>query len=281
MDALREQVRGLLEGSVSGTPFAVRHPQCVQFTVGGKLLRAELVLGLGEVLGRCQRFNILLAAAVELVHAASLVHDDILDGATLRRGLPSMWRLMGMANAVLFGDMLFFLALRLLAECDGELLEQLSRMGCRICEGEYLQELQAEKGGSLWRDYLEIAKLKTGALFAFAAAAPVPQDRVELRRELELAGYALGAAYQIADDFLDLRGDCATTGKSSGQDRRLAGVSAVEVAQRCGVSPAGEVGRLLAEAESRLEHWPEIQEVWKDYVERRLRSQMSQCVGEA
>ena len=244
------------------------------------MLRADLVLRLGRTLGRPQSFSVPLAAAVELIHAASLVHDDILDGATLRRGLPSMWRLMGTANAVLFGDMLFFLALRILAECDGELLKLLSGMGCRICEGEYLQELQVEKGSVSWEDYLKIVRLKTGALFAFAAASPVPPDRQDLRRELELAGYALGTAYQIADDFLDVRGGCAMTGKSSGQDRRLAGVSAVEVAEKCRLSPIQEVGKLLEEAQSRLRPWPEVHAVWSHYVEERIRSQISQCVSD-
>lgn len=266
-----ESVRELMVERVVGTPFYRVHPVCADFVAGGKLLRADLAIRLGQKLGRDGNFLVMLAAGVELIHAASLVHDDILDGADLRRGVPAMWKVMGIHQAILFGDLLFFLALELLGGCiqDGRI--RLARIGQQICEGEYEQEILAPRQDLEWCDYLRMVQLKTGALFSFAASAVVPEGQVELQEALELAGYDLGVAYQIADDFVDAYGRVRDWGKSTRRDSRLGKFSAAALAKSSPVSPVEEAEKHLAAAEEGLSRWPEIHSTWAAYVDERIR----------
>jgi len=265
-----EEVQRLMLERTATTLFARRFPGVRDFVAGGKMLRADLVLRLARVLGREREFAVRLAAAVELIHAASLVHDDILDGAELRRGSPAMWRLMGIPQAVLFGDTLFFIALGLLAECGGNLTGRMAAVGRDTCEGEYQQELQGREDTSGWDAYCRMARLKTGSLFAFASAAVVPGEDAGLRCALEESGYDLGLAYQIMDDFMDVLGDCSITGKTGGLDARLGGATAPAALAVRGGSGHAEVERLLDRASRRLEPWPRVCRTWEAYVAERI-----------
>ena len=171
---------------------------------GGKRLRPLLVLLAAADEGdRTLRG----AVAVELVHAATLVHDDVLDRAALRRGQPTVWSTDGREAAVVTGDHLFARAFSELA--DLEQVQSLSRASTALAEGELLQREDAWRAVSEER-YLERTERKTAALFVAACELGDPR--------LSEFGRAIGIAFQILDDVLDVSGPPERTGKPRGTD---------------------------------------------------------------
>ncbi len=152
--------------------------------------------------------------AVELVHMASLVHDDLIDGAEFRRGRASAWARHGPAAARAAGDYLFARAFAELAVTgDREALAVLADACLCLARGEAMQRTQAHRPDTSVADYLERCALKTGKLFEAACV-------LGGGRELGAFGLALGVAFQIADDILDCTGDTVETGKVAGTDLR-------------------------------------------------------------
>ena len=178
---------------------------------GGKRLRPLLVhltSGDREHALRC-------GVAVELAHVATLVHDDVIDGAELRRGRPSVWHEHGEGAARAGGDYLFSRAFSELAEAgDLEGVEILARACLAIARGEAMQRLQAHDPETPIDSYLERISLKTGKLFEASCLLGSREER------LGQFGLALGIAFQIADDILDCVGDTIETGKIPGADLR-------------------------------------------------------------
>jgi geranylgeranyl pyrophosphate synthase len=163
------------------------------------------------------------AAAVELVHMATLVHDDVLDEAPLRRGHPTAWSTHGEAIAVATGDYLFARAFaELAALADPVAIRILSRTSCQLAEGELLQARQARDPDVAPEDVLERCRLKTGRLFAAACALGGRLGGLDghASAALERFGESLGLAFQLADDVLDCAGDPKRTGKALGTDLR-------------------------------------------------------------
>jgi geranylgeranyl pyrophosphate synthase len=156
-------------------------------------------------------------AAVELVHMATLVHDDLLDGADLRRGRPTVWAEHGEATARAAGDYLFARAFaQLAATGDAEAVAILSEATLALARGEALQRRQAFRPETSVDDYLARCSLKTGKLFEAACLLGSGTNGAGLGA----FGLALGIAFQIADDILDCCGDFDTTGKVAGVDLR-------------------------------------------------------------
>ena len=155
------------------------------------------------------------ATAVELVHMATLVHDDLLDGADLRRGRPTVWAEHGEGAAKAAGDYLFARAFAQLAHTgDHDSVAVLAEAALALARGEALQRRQAFRPETSVDDYLARCSLKTGKLFE--AACVLGGNG----RSLGRFGLALGVAFQIADDILDCTGDFDTTGKAPGVDLR-------------------------------------------------------------
>ena len=178
---------------------------------GGKRLRPLLVHLTSPSRERALRGGV----AVELAHVATLVHDDLIDGAELRRGRPSAWHEHGAVAARTGGDYLFSRAFAEVAEAgDLEGVEILARACLAIARGEAMQQLQAHDPETPVDAYLERISLKTGRLFE-AACLLGSRDR-----RLGEFGVALGIAFQIADDILDCVGDTIETGKIPGADLR-------------------------------------------------------------
>ena len=188
---------------------------------GGKRLRPLLVLLAAgpPVAGSAQL--VAAAAAVELVHSATLVHDDVLDGARLRRGLPTVVAQGGRDLAVATGDLLFSRAFSELA-ATGSLasVRALSRAGSALAEGELLQREDAWNAAVAVERYLYRCELKTARLFeaacelgALAAAAPA-----ETVAALAAFGRGIGLAFQLLDDVLDVSAPSSSTGKTRGAD---------------------------------------------------------------
>lgn len=190
---------------------------------GGKRLRPMLTLGCAALLGYEGTRHYRLAASVEFIHTATLLHDDVVDASGLRRGKVTANALYGNPASILVGDFLFSRAFELMVE-DGSLrvLKILSRASAVIAEGEVAQ-LTAQRDVTTTEDrYLEIISAKTAALFAAACQiAAVVAERDE-KAETALASYGryLGIAFQLVDDAIDYVSDAKTMGKNAGDDFR-------------------------------------------------------------
>lgn len=186
---------------------------------GGKRLRPLLViLAAGDVPASSHPALVRAAAAVELVHVATLVHDDVLDNAALRRGQPTVFASAGRAAAVQTGDALFAAAFLLLI--DNESVAQvraLASAGAALAEGELLQRSDAWDAAISVDRYLHRCGLKTARLFE-AACALGSAVRGEDPTALERYAHQIGLAFQILDDVLDIEGPPEVTGKHRGTD---------------------------------------------------------------
>ncbi len=162
-----------------------------------------------------------LAAVVEMIHTATLVHDDIIDDASIRRHLSTVNARWDTETGVLLGDYLFSRAFRLAASTgDARACEQIGRATDRTCAGELDQTAARRNRSRSERDYFRVIRGKTGELFGLSCLLGVRgagADRI-VRRRMRAAGLELGMAFQIADDLLDLTGEAAHTGKDSGND---------------------------------------------------------------
>ena len=192
-------------------------------SAGGKRLRPMLTLGCARLCGYLGDRHIALAAAVEFIHTATLLHDDVVDDSGLRRGRDTANAVWGNKPAVLVGDFLFARSFQLMVE-DGSLrvLDILSRTSAIIAEGEVHQLITANDTASTEAAYLEVIEAKTAALFAAASRigavlAERPSDEEEA---LARFGRNLGIAYQLIDDMLDFSAHQSEFGKSVGDDFR-------------------------------------------------------------
>ncbi|MBK5934497.1 octaprenyl-diphosphate synthase [Rhodovulum imhoffii] len=190
---------------------------------GGKRLRPMLTLAAARMCGYEGPHHIHLAATVEFIHTATLLHDDVVDESGQRRGRPTANLLWDNKSSVLVGDYLFARSFQLMVEPGSlKVLDILSNAAATIAEGEVLQ-LTAARDLSTTEDvYLKVIRGKTAALFAAATEvggviAGVPEDQV---RALHTYGDALGIGFQIVDDLLDVSGDPKSTGKNIGDDFR-------------------------------------------------------------
>jgi len=190
---------------------------------GGKRMRPMLTLASGNLLGYPGTRHHKLAAAVEFIHTATLLHDDVVDGSGMRRGKRTANLIWGNPASVLVGDFLFSRAFELMVE-DGSLkvLRILSHASAVIAEGE-VDQLTAQRRVETDEDhYLEIISAKTAALFAAACrVSPVVAEASEdAELALECYGRNLGIAFQLSDDVIDYASDAATMGKGVGDDFR-------------------------------------------------------------
>ncbi|WP_439532274.1 polyprenyl synthetase family protein [Polymorphobacter sp.] len=190
---------------------------------GGKRLRPMLTLGCAALLDYSGNRHHKLAAAVEFIHTATLLHDDVVDASGMRRGKATANRLWGNPASVLVGDFLFSRAFELMVE-DGSLkvLKILSSASAIIAEGEVAQ-LTAQRDVETSEDrYLEIITAKTAALFSAACqiAAVVAERDAAVEAALEAYGRNLGIAFQLVDDAIDYVSDADTMGKDRGDDFR-------------------------------------------------------------
>ncbi|MBB4315544.1 octaprenyl-diphosphate synthase [Roseospira marina] len=190
---------------------------------GGKRLRPLLTLGAAKLVGYEGERHIQLAACIEFLHTATLLHDDVVDESDKRRGRDTANAVWGNKPSVLVGDFLFARAFELMVE-DGslEVMGILARASAVISEGEIHQLLTANNIETTEADYLEVVGAKTAALFAAATriggvAADRPREELDA---LDAYGRNLGIAFQIADDFLDYSAREADLGKSIGDDFR-------------------------------------------------------------
>jgi geranylgeranyl pyrophosphate synthase len=219
--AFAERVEERLQQAVATEPGAVARAGAQTLRSGGKRLRPLLVSMCATDAARGGDELVRAGCAVELVHMATLVHDDVLDAAPLRRGHPTVWRTDGRALATATGDHLFARAFaELTATGDMPAVAILADACLGLARGEILQRYQAGDPSVTVDGYLERCTLKTGRLFSAAArlGARFSQLSAEDASALGRFAEALGLAFQIADDVLDCDGDSDTTGKPLGTD---------------------------------------------------------------
>lgn len=200
-------------------------PALAEHLIGGsaKRLRPLLTVAAARLTGASDTACHNLAAAVEFIHTATLLHDDVVDSSELRRGKVAAHLIWGAPSSVLVGDFLFARAFELMVETGSmAALEILARASRVIAEGEVLQLTRAHDLDLDQAVYLEIIKAKTAELFAAAAesggvcAGASPEQAAALRRY----GQELGLAFQLVDDALDYSGTSETLGKNPGDDFR-------------------------------------------------------------
>ena len=190
---------------------------------GGKRLRPMLTLAAARICGYAGDHHIRLAATVEFIHTATLLHDDVVDESTRRRGRPTANLLWDNKSSVLVGDYLFSRSFQLMVETGSlRVMDILANAAATIAEGEVLQLTAARDLATDERVYLQVVRGKTAALFSAATEvggviAGASEDQV---RALFTYGDALGVAFQIADDMLDYGGSAAVIGKNTGDDFR-------------------------------------------------------------
>ena len=219
MKACNRAILARMDSPVSLIPQLAAHI----VAAGGKRLRPVLTLACARMCGYAGERHVQLAACVEFIHTATLLHDDVVDESVLRRGLASANAIFGNKASVLVGDFLFARAFQLMVE-DGslEVLAILSRAAATIAEGEVLQLTTQNDLSTSEEQYLDVIGGKTAALFAAACqvggvVAERPAAEVAALAEY---GTAIGMAFQLVDDALDYAADQVTLGKTVGDDFR-------------------------------------------------------------
>lgn len=219
MEAVNQLILQRMESGVPLIPRLAGHI----IAAGGKRLRPLLALAATRLCGYDGQRHRKLAAAIEFIHTATLLHDDVVDASDLRRGGPSANALYGNLPSVLVGDFLFSRAFQLMVE-DGsiDVLRILSTASAVISEGEVLQLTTKNDCGTSEQAYLEVVQAKTAELFAAAcrvgavvAARPAAEEEA-----LRTYGLNLGIAFQIVDDVLDYVAEQSKLGKTVGDDFR-------------------------------------------------------------
>ncbi len=188
---------------------------------GGKRMRPILVLLTGAALGDISPQHKCFAAVIEFLHTATLLHDDVVDVSSLRRGRPTANAAYGNASSVLVGDFIYSRAFQLLVDIgDMRILKDIADTTNRIAEGEVLQLVRAGDPNTTEAQYYEVIQAKTAVLFGAACygsalLAGASETKASKLREF---GINLGIAFQIVDDILDYQGDPVTMGKNLGDD---------------------------------------------------------------
>jgi octaprenyl-diphosphate synthase len=190
---------------------------------GGKRLRPILVLLVARALGFTQPSQHTLAAVVEFIHTATLLHDDVVDDSDLRRGRSTANTVFGNPASVLVGDYLYSRAFEMMVEINSmPIMQIMSEATTVIAEGEVLQLLNIRDPDVTEARYLDVVRFKTAKLFEAAAQAGAVLAQASAEQQQHAAAYGrhLGTAFQLIDDLLDYSGDQETLGKTVGDDLR-------------------------------------------------------------
>ena len=190
---------------------------------GGKRLRPQLLLLCCGALGYTGTHRLTMAAVVEFIHTATLLHDDVVDESTLRRGLPTANARFGNPASVLIGDFLYSRAFQMMVQVqEMRIMQVLADATNVIAEGEVMQLMNMHNADLSEADYLQVIRSKTSKLFEASAqvAAILAKASPAVETACATFGQALGTAFQVIDDVLDYAGDASVLGKNLGDDLR-------------------------------------------------------------
>lgn len=188
---------------------------------GGKRLRPMLLLLAAKALGKVDDHHLIMAAVIEFIHTATLLHDDVVDESVLRRGKESANAVWGNAASVLVGDYLYSSAFEMMVRTNNmRVMEILSKTTTAIAEGEVLQLLNCNNPDTTEEKYLEVIARKTAILFSTATrlAAVISGADAATEAALAIYGQQLGVAFQLIDDALDYTASTEELGKNLGDD---------------------------------------------------------------
>jgi len=237
-------------------------------TARGKLFRPMLLLLANDVGDRGSREAVTLAAVVELVHLATLVHDDAVDHSVLRRGMPTVNALWNHQTAIIMGDYLYSRSIMELTKFDElELIRVLSRAANEMSVGEMRQLVSHDTLDFTEDDYYRLISCKTASLMSAACEMGALVGDNRFRAPLARFGYKLGMAFQVIDDLLDYTETEAVTGKPSGHDLREHKVTLPLIAalEKMGPADRREVEAFFADPEPTDEGIAEIVDLVREY----------------
>jgi len=219
LEAVNREILGRLDSPVKMIPELAGH----LIGAGGKRLRPMLTLASAKLFGYEGEDHVKLAAAVELIHGATLLHDDVVDASALRRGASTANIIWGNKESVLVGDFIFSRSFELMVEAKNlAVLKSLSHASSVIAQGEVLQLTTQKNIAASFETYLQVVRAKTAALFAAATevGAQISGRSAEEQIAMRRFGDDFGVAYQLVDDALDYAGFEYALGKSVGDDFR-------------------------------------------------------------
>ena len=257
LDLVERRIRGCL---TSEEPLLTEIAEYV-IASGGKRIRPTVtLLAFKAVGGQEIEKAVDIAAALELIHSATLVHDDINDGGTERRGRPAAYLKYGVQEALVTGDFLFTKAFRIGGKFDDDIVEMTARVAAALAEGEIRQRRHVGEVNLTREEYLNIISRKTAMPVATAArvGAILGAARAEHVEAAGAYGLNLGLAFQIVDDILDVVGDGMTLGKRPGMDIKEGSVTilSIHALQDGTVSDRSELIRIIRK---RTKDWGEVQ----------------------
>ena len=213
-------VNALIRDSLDSSVVLIRQISEYIIGSGGKRLRPMLVILAAQACGYQGRHHVTLAAIIEFIHTATLLHDDVVDDSDLRRGKESAHAVWGNAASVLVGDFLYSRSFQMMVGVDSmRVMEVLANTTNTIAEGEVEQLLNMHDPDVSQERYFSVIEKKTARLFEAACQlGAVLTGRDDLEAALATFGRELGTAFQVADDVLDYMADADTLGKNSGDD---------------------------------------------------------------
>ncbi len=232
VDRAIEDVEAALRSTVEGT-LVLEDLGTYLLEAGGKRLRPQLMIGCYLAAGGKEpQRPVQLAAAFELIHTASLVHDDIIDDPTLRRRRPAPHRRYGIGRALVAGDFLFAKAFELISREDYRVASAVADAAVAMAEGEHLELMRSYDATVTEAQYEEVMEKKTASLMRASARVAAMLAEADIATTAALEDYArrVGLAFQIVDDVLDLEPSAALTGKPSGMDLREGRMTSVLLA---------------------------------------------------
>jgi geranylgeranyl pyrophosphate synthase len=217
-----QQVEELLAAQTDGTRSDLEMALSRLIGAGGKRIRPTITLLIGSLLGADHKPLLFLAASIEMLHTASLIHDDLIDGAFLRRGMETLNTRWSPAASVLAGDLALTRSSKLiLSTASLPVIGMFNETMDRMVDGEITQ-LARTQGATTREEYYDRIKAKTASMFELAAGAAAwlsPVDD-EVKNIVCIFGHKIGMAFQIMDDILDFTGEQTTLGKPVGNDLR-------------------------------------------------------------
>ncbi len=220
IDSQLGQVKELIDEQLLGCSTSVSRLLETFSSCSGKMVRPGLVLLAGACCGKITDEHIRIAAIVEMIHNATLLHDDVIDEGQKRRGLPTVNSLWGNESAVLLGDFLLSRVFEMCTDLQPRFQRVIATATARTCEGELRQIIQRHNWQLSESEYIDIITEKSAALFSSACflGALLAQAAETQAQALARFGLNIGIAFQITDDLLDIIGEESKTGKTLGSD---------------------------------------------------------------
>lgn len=214
------QVKALITEQLAlSSPFVRRLLESFNLC-SGKMLRPGIVLLAGKCCGKITDMHIRVAAVIEMIHNATLLHDDVIDNGQQRRRTPTINSIEGNESAVLLGDFLLSQVFCMCSDLEPYIIKKIAETTMKTCNGELMQITQRRNWQLSEAEYIDIISQKSAALFAgcgYLGACLAGAEKSEIEM-LEKFGHNSGIAFQITDDLLDIIGDESKTGKTAGND---------------------------------------------------------------